>query len=151
MAMEDCCEEAYEAQELLRNGTRDLPRMKKILENQRVFLLVNESTVKKYQADIADEIEPSISELIERAEQGLKALEKKESALQAKVESAQLRANMGTTAQKMEARRLKTLTKQREKLEEEVKTLEAEVVALVAYTFLSVFPYSKIPDRNSMS
>lgn len=58
---------------------------------------------------------------------------------------------MGTTAQKMEARRLKTLTKQREKLEEEVKTLEAEVVALVAYTFLSVFPYSKIPDRNSMS
>lgn len=49
---------------------------------------------------------------------------------------------MGTTAQKMEARRLKTLTKQREKLEEEVKTLEAEVVALVAYTFLSVFPYS---------
>lgn len=58
MAMEDCCEEvrtrflcrlrcphlkaykAYEAQELLRNGTRDLPRMKKILENQRVRYLV---------------------------------------------------------------------------------------------------------------
>ena len=51
----------------------------------QVFLLVNESTVGKYQRDLADEIEPSINELIERAEQGLKALEKKESTLQTKV------------------------------------------------------------------
>jgi DASH complex subunit SPC19 len=50
-----------------------------------VFLLVNEATVKKYQNDLVEEIEPSINELIERAEQGLKALEKKESALQTKV------------------------------------------------------------------
>jgi DASH complex subunit SPC19 len=41
--------------------------------------------VRKYKADLAEEIEPSIYELIERAEQGLKALEKKESALQTKV------------------------------------------------------------------
>ena len=51
----------------------------------QVFLLVNEGTIRKYQIDLADEIEPSINELIERAEQGLKALEKKESMLQAKV------------------------------------------------------------------
>jgi DASH complex subunit SPC19 len=50
-----------------------------------VFLLVNESTVRKYQTALAEEIEPSINELIERAEQGLKALEKKESVLETKV------------------------------------------------------------------
>ena len=52
IAMEDCCEEvrsreslniplidliqAHEAQQLLRNGTFDLPRMTKVLESQRV-------------------------------------------------------------------------------------------------------------------
>lgn len=30
---------AFEAQQLLRNGTFDLPRMKKVLESQRVSLL----------------------------------------------------------------------------------------------------------------
>ncbi|KAF9462030.1 Spc19-domain-containing protein [Collybia nuda] len=134
MAMEDCCEEAYEAQQLLRNGTYDLPRMQKVLENQRVFLLVDEGTVKKYKADLADEIEPSINELIEHAEKGLKALEKKESQLQAQVEAGRsrpLRLAVGATAaQKLETRRLQMLTKQRERLEQEVKELESEVEAL---------------------
>ncbi|PPQ71364.1 hypothetical protein CVT24_011750 [Panaeolus cyanescens] len=85
MAMEDCCEEAYEAQVLLRNGTRDLPRMTKILENERVFLLVNEDTIKHYKSALAEEIEPAISELIQRAEQGLSSLEKREQVLQTKV------------------------------------------------------------------
>jgi hypothetical protein len=31
--------EAFEAQQLLRNGTYDLPRMKKVLESQRVRIL----------------------------------------------------------------------------------------------------------------
>jgi len=116
-----------------------------------VFLLVNEDTVRKYKTDLADEIEPAINELIERAEQGLKALEKKASALQTKVlcihvlyflsvlmhdkvESARSRPTGATTAQKLEARRLQMLTKQRERLEEEVKALEVEVEALVVYT-----------------
>ncbi|RDB20018.1 DASH complex subunit SPC19 [Hypsizygus marmoreus] len=133
MAMEDCCEEAFEAQQLLRNGTRDLPRMSKILESQRVFLLIDEGTVKKYKADLVDEIEPAINELIERAEQGLKALSKKESALQTKVDSARsrpLRPTATTGPQKLEARRLQILSKQRERLEEELKALESEVEAL---------------------
>ncbi|KAF9450154.1 hypothetical protein P691DRAFT_758422 [Macrolepiota fuliginosa MF-IS2] len=86
-AMEDCCEEAYEAQQLLRNGTRDLPRMTKILDRERVFLLVNEGTIKKYKSDLADEVEPAINEFIERAEQGLAALEKKEAMLKTKAGS----------------------------------------------------------------
>jgi DASH complex subunit SPC19 len=51
----------------------------------QVFLLVNEATVKRYKSDLADEIEPVIAELIERAQQGLLALEKKEHSLQTKV------------------------------------------------------------------
>ena len=51
----------------------------------QVFLLVNEATVKRYKSDLADEIEPVIAELIERAQQGLSALEKKEHSLQTKV------------------------------------------------------------------
>ncbi|KAG6812944.1 hypothetical protein H0H92_015264 [Tricholoma furcatifolium] len=139
MAMEDCCEEArfnltYEAQQLLRNGTYDLPRMTKILESQRVFLLIDEGTVKRYKSDLVDEIEPTVNELIERAEQGLNILQKKESALQTKVESA--RSKPRSTAgilgpQKLEARRLHMLTKQRERLEEELQRLESEVQALV--------------------
>lgn len=88
---------------LLRQGTRDFPRMIKILDSQRVrgdvvrrtyltyvrahqvFLLVNEATVSKYKADLADEIEPSITELMERAEGGLKELYKQENSLQKKV------------------------------------------------------------------
>lgn len=50
-----------------------------------MFLVVNEETIKKYKSDLADEVEPTITELIERAEQGLVALEKKEALLKAKV------------------------------------------------------------------
>jgi len=50
-----------------------------------VFLLVDEGTVKKYKADLSDEIEPQITELISRAEKGMEALQKKRLLLQTKV------------------------------------------------------------------
>lgn len=108
--------------------------MNKILANERVFLLVDEGTIKRYKSELADEIEPAIAELIERAEQGLAGMLKKEAALQIKVENAKnrLRTVRGATtiAQKTEARQLQLLTKQRERLEEEVKALEKEVEEL---------------------
>jgi DASH complex subunit SPC19 len=55
------------------------------IADAQVFALVNDSTIKKYQADLSEEIEPEINELILLAEQGLKGLQKKESQLQAKV------------------------------------------------------------------
>jgi len=132
--MEDCCEEAHEAHMLLRTGTKDLPRMKKVLESQRVFLLVDEGTVKKYKADLTEEIEPAINELIERAEQGLQTLYQKESVLQTKLENAQSRpprhAAGAVTSHKLETRRLQMLSKQRKRLEEELQALTAEVQAL---------------------
>ncbi|KAG1891197.1 Spc19-domain-containing protein [Suillus subluteus] len=134
LAMEDCCEEAYEAQQLLRNGTFDLPRMRKVLESQRVFLLIDEGTVHRYKTDLADEIEPQINELIDRAEKGLSALNRREGLIQSKVEVAQAmqsRVATAPTSNKREERRLQMLAKQRRRLEDEVKVLESEILALV--------------------
>ncbi|KAI6152405.1 hypothetical protein BKA82DRAFT_993378 [Pisolithus tinctorius] len=126
-AMEDCCEEAFEAQQLLRNGTFDLPRMNEVLESQRVFLLIDEATVRRYK------IEPQIKELIDRAEQGLKFLRRKEGLIHSKAEAAkvmQSRAATAPTANKREERRVQLLSKQRRRLEEDVKVLESEIMAL---------------------
>lgn len=118
---------------------------------------MNEETIRRYKTDLAEEIEPAITELIQRGEQGLSALLKQEAALKVKVETISYltefapylesqieagrsrppRSATGTTAaQKLEARRIQTLTKQREKLEEEARVLEEEVKALVRHLFL---------------
>ncbi|PIL37414.1 hypothetical protein GSI_01108 [Ganoderma sinense ZZ0214-1] len=135
MAMEDCCDEAHEAQELIRQGTYDLPRMTKVLDSERVFLLVDEGTVRRYKADLTDEIEPQINELLSRAEKGLQVLLKRESMLQAKVEASQSRPSSRATAttagmSKIDVRRLQMLARQRQKLEEEAAQLQAEVDAM---------------------
>ncbi|KAK7057492.1 DASH complex subunit SPC19 [Favolaschia claudopus] len=130
--MEDCCAEAYQAHVFLNNGTKDLRRMNRVLQSQRIFLLVGEDTVRKYKADLTDEIEPAINELIELAQQGLSSLQKKESLLQTKLDTAQSRTTRPTASapasRKMDARRLQTLTKQREALELEVQALETELL-----------------------
>ncbi|KAI0751083.1 Spc19-domain-containing protein [Daedaleopsis nitida] len=136
MAMEDCCDEAYEAQELIRQGTYDLPRMTKVLDSDRVFLLVDEGKIRRYTADLSDEIEPQINELLSRAEKGLEVLLKKESLLQAKVEAAQSRSSSRTAVNtvgmnKLDMRRMQMLARQRQKLEDGLATLQAEVDAMV--------------------
>ncbi|TFK73677.1 hypothetical protein BDN72DRAFT_875758 [Pluteus cervinus] len=136
MALEDCCDEAYEAQMLLRNGTRDFPRMSKVLESHRFFLLVNEATISKYKADLVDEIEPAINKLVANAEEGLRLLEKQETLLQKQV-SARSTSNVATASQQVEARRLQQLKKQRKKLEDEALELEAEVEQLTVRLPLS--------------
>ena len=50
-----------------------------------MFLLVDESTVRKYKTDLTDEIEPQINELLSRADKGLKLLVKREAMLASKV------------------------------------------------------------------
>jgi DASH complex subunit SPC19 len=114
---------------------------------------VNEGTVKRYRSNLADEIESAITELIQRAEQGLTSLEKKQlqleskasisarfcsqvliTATQVKVENVKMlsRPAIGTSAvQKLETRKLQTLSRQREKLEAEVQALEKEILELV--------------------
>ncbi|CAL1700300.1 unnamed protein product [Somion occarium] len=132
-AMEDCCDEAHETQEILRQGTYDLPRMTKVLENERVFLLINEATIRKYKADLTDEIEPQINELLSRAEKGLRMLMKQESLLRTKVEgskqqTAPPRGKFNTAGMsKLDARRVQMLARQREGLEKELEALRLEV------------------------
>ncbi|KAI0355286.1 hypothetical protein OH77DRAFT_1424776 [Trametes cingulata] len=135
MAMEDCCDEAHEAQVLLREGTYDLPRISKVLQSERVFLLIDESTVRRYKADLTDEIEPQINELLSRAEKGLQVLLKRENMLQAKVEASQSRPSSRAAANtagmnKLDVRRMQMLARQRQKLEEELAALQAEVDAM---------------------
>lgn len=135
MAMEDCCEETFEIQHMVRSGTRDFPRMSKVIQNERVFLLVTEGLVKKHQRALADEMETTVSELIARAEQGLVALQKKEAHLQTKLDSGAVSSKPAGTlnaAQKSEARKVKLLTVQRESLEKQVQALEEEVMLLEA-------------------
>ncbi|THH27822.1 hypothetical protein EUX98_g6358 [Antrodiella citrinella] len=134
MAMQDCCDEAHETQEVLRQGTYDLPRISKVLENEQVFLLVDEGTIRRYKAELTDEIEPQINELVLRAEKGLKTLVKKEKQLRTKVEGVQLEQiapssrNVNTAGMsKLEARRIQMLVRQRQRLEEELHALRVEV------------------------
>lgn len=113
--------------------------------------------MRRYKADLADEIEPQINELIERAEKGLKALSRKQALIQSKVclplipseiksatrrsrqveaaQAMQSRAATAPTANKREERRVQMLSKQRQRLEEEVRVLESEILALVGFVY----------------
>ncbi|TDL24012.1 hypothetical protein BD410DRAFT_827452 [Rickenella mellea] len=130
--LNDVCAETHDTQQFLREGTYDLPRLARVLENQRVFLLVNESTVRKYKADLTEEIEPQILELIDRAKKGLKTLERREQALKTKAENAPSSGAVAraSTATKLEERRLQMLKSQRLRLEKEFSVLQAEVTSL---------------------
>ncbi|KAF7298101.1 hypothetical protein HMN09_01031500 [Mycena chlorophos] len=130
LLMEDCCEEAYEAEALLYAGSQDLPRISKVIQIERHFVLLREDTVNRYKAQLTDEVEPAINELIELSEQGLKSLQKKEALLKTRVDtvrSMRPTAPGAPAAQKLEARRLQQLTRQREALENEIQALEAEL------------------------
>lgn len=68
------------------------------LNYAQVFLLIDEATVRRYKADLTDEMEPQINELISRAEKGLQILLKRESMLRAKVSPCVLRSVYVLTA-----------------------------------------------------
>lgn len=100
-------------------------------------MLIDEATVRRYKADLTDEIEPQINELISRAEKGLRILLKKESTLKAKVDANQSRFSsraamtVNTSGMsKLDVRRIQMLTKERERAEEEMAALEKEVAEL---------------------
>lgn len=105
--------------------------MAHVLDNQRVFLLVDEGTVKKYKADLSDEIEPQITELVSRAEKGMEALQKRRLLLQTKVKTAQSNP-LPPSASDGVNRRLQLLVKQRERLEAQARELEAEILEMEA-------------------
>jgi len=85
----------------------------------------------KYKADLSDEIEPQITELISRAEKGLEALQKKRLLLQTKVKTAQSKPQQPSASDGVN-RRLQLLVKQRQRLEAQVRELEGEILEMEA-------------------
>ena len=51
----------------------------------QVFTLVGENTVRRYKADVVEEVEPQINELISRAQKGMHALQTRQNLMQDKV------------------------------------------------------------------
>lgn len=116
---------------------------------------MDEGTIRRYKAELTDEIEPQINELLVRADKGLKALQKREKQLRTKVEfklpdvltlliqarqveGAQLEQTAPSSRSvntagmsKLEARRIQMLVRQRERLEEEMQALRTEVDDMV--------------------
>ncbi|KAF8592667.1 hypothetical protein K439DRAFT_1400653 [Ramaria rubella] len=127
-AAQESCDKIYDVQCSLRNGVADLPRMSGVLHNERMFALVNESHAAMYQAQLAEEVEPQITELTERAKKGIKQLERKESILTSKLEAARSRASSrASTAPSAVTKKLNMLVSQREALEKELLSLTEEV------------------------
>ena len=113
---------------------------------------MNESTVKKYEEDLTEEVEPQILELVERAKKGLKHLERKQHTLKTKVHIGALpwcsahkdlqaeHVNVTKTAthrsvqSRMDERKLRILTGQRQDLERELQALQAKLDAFVCWS-----------------
>ena len=104
-----------------------------------MFLLVGESTVRRYKDDITDEIEPQIRELLSRAQKGLGLVVKREHLLRTKAESMQQskqtsKSSVNTVGMtKLEARRVQMLVRQQERLDQELAALQQEVDNLVRW------------------
>ncbi|SCZ93152.1 BZ3500_MvSof-1268-A1-R1_Chr6-2g08493 [Microbotryum saponariae] len=69
----------------LHHGTYDFPRLAQVVNNRRAFDTVTESEVTAAQRELAHEMKPQISELIQRAENGLETMKKRERLLRTKV------------------------------------------------------------------
>ncbi|KAF8493505.1 cytochrome cd1-nitrite reductase-like protein [Gautieria morchelliformis] len=128
-AAQESCDKIYDAQCSLRAGVADLPRMSKVLQNERLFALINESHAAMYKTQLAEEVEPQITELTNRAEKGIKQLERKENVLTSKLDAARA-SSRASTAPSIAAKKLNVLTKQREALEKELQSLSDEVERL---------------------
>ena len=107
--------------------------------------------MEKYKADMSGEIEPQITELISRAEKGMKTLQKKHHVLQTKVchiySSCMVSSLRSMALVQVETahsrpqsrpapgganRRLQMLMKQSERLEAQLRELESEILTMVS-------------------
>ncbi|KZW04200.1 hypothetical protein EXIGLDRAFT_19105 [Exidia glandulosa HHB12029] len=138
-ALEDCLAQLHNVSLHTDDAIRDLPRLAGVLATERMSVMVNEPIIELYKAQMAEEIEPQIFEMVQRAATGLTALERKERTLKAKVEAAQSRAKAaqpargtatGAVSSKLEARRIATVAKQLAQAEKDMQSLAAEIQQL---------------------
>ena len=85
---------------ILDEGVSDLPRLRKVLQTQRHFELVPESTLKAAQQSLADEISPAIEQLLTTADAYVNQLSRKEQSLKARHELLEGRLASQSTSQK---------------------------------------------------
>ncbi|GJJ07263.1 hypothetical protein Clacol_001463 [Clathrus columnatus] len=126
-AAQESCDKLYDAQCSLRRGVSDLPRKAKILRNERLFLLINESHAEMCRTQLAEEIGPQIIELAEKSEKGVQQLERKANLLRTKLEAAKLNRN---SVPSKDMKKLEAMIKAREALEKEVQALGKEIETL---------------------
>jgi len=132
--LEDCATHLHTAENHLYHGVFDFPRLSKVLESERMSLMVSESTMRLFKNQISDDIEPQIIELMRRGEKAIKLLERRESTVKTKLDALKSRAadlsHGQSTAAKLEAKRLSQLKKQRSHAETQLRTLEVGVEAM---------------------
>ncbi|EJD53666.1 hypothetical protein AURDEDRAFT_53214 [Auricularia subglabra TFB-10046 SS5] len=138
-ALEDCLHQVHALSTNVHEAISDLPRLASVLESERMSVMVNEPIIELYKAQMAEEIEPQIFEMVQRAESGITALDRKERTLKAKLEAAQTRASTrptnphaGTVSSKLEARRIAQVAKQHAQTEKEIQALAEEIQQLVS-------------------
>ncbi|KDQ21112.1 hypothetical protein BOTBODRAFT_169765 [Botryobasidium botryosum FD-172 SS1] len=130
-ATENCGDILEDAVEEISLGTRDLPRLSKVMHTSRLFTLIDENLVRQMKEDVSSEVEPQVKQLIGRAESALRGMEKQEAMLHSKLESLRQPATVSNTTSiitaKHEARKAKMLANQRQRLERELAILEGEI------------------------
>ncbi|KAH7101682.1 Spc19-domain-containing protein [Auriculariales sp. MPI-PUGE-AT-0066] len=132
--MEDCTDHIATVNEQLADGGKDLPRLARVLKNTRMHAMANEQTIHAYKTQMAEEMDPQISELRQRGLAELDTLKKRRDNLRRK---ADLRTSTTTTANaagtekaeakaKAEAKRMTQIATLNAKLAAEIRDLEEE-------------------------
>lgn len=80
---------------ILDEGVSDFPRLRKVLQTQRHFELLPETTLKAAQQSLAEEISPAIEQLLSNAESYVNQLGRREQSLKARYELLEGRLGTG--------------------------------------------------------
>ncbi|SCV67807.1 BQ2448_5418 [Microbotryum intermedium] len=124
------CSNLNAASTTLHHGTYDFPRLAQVVDSRRAFDTVTESEVTAAQRELANEMQPQISELIQRAESGLETMKKRERLLRTRVEKrATLPSRAPLVAPNLDAleTELDALRKKKQALGKQVEGLEQQL------------------------
>ncbi|KAF8603471.1 hypothetical protein BDV93DRAFT_523258, partial [Ceratobasidium sp. AG-I] len=122
-------------------GTHDLTRLMRVIENERLFVLIDEPQLKAARMQLEDEIEPQLNALLERSEKMIDALDAKEQSLKSRISAVKLSQEAAATraaqtaaatgaSKRGDARRIQLLQGRRQRAERELEMIEAETKRL---------------------
>ncbi|KAG9019543.1 hypothetical protein FRB90_000852 [Tulasnella sp. 427] len=117
-------------------GTRDMERLAKIMHNTRLYVLIDEPTLRQVKSDVVESIEPQVEKLISEGEKAIANLEKSVTSLQRKADYVKNRVtgpvavdpHAGAPLQvRNEVRKKRLLAKQEKTLEQQLAALQQEI------------------------